>query len=169
MPLIHRTNYQGGVILASKAKGHDRDKDIGGLEVIWTQFSTSRRYATCCFGFGTRRVDVRRDHLLSQHDGEWNLYLASEHEGKSAEHYFYKFVLIPRGTRNFGKKTCTHDQGWQWIGAVVASDANVLRDLADLLQPYYNGDKMTHNSEDIEKHHVHVGIKMEKLVTGRSY
>lgn len=167
MPLVHRTNYEGTEILASEGRG---DKDLKGLEVIWAQFSTSKSHASCCFSFGTRSVFIRKGALVKDSDDcVWNLYLVNEHPGRHGDHYFYKFALIPSGTRNFGKKTCMQQHDWEWVGSIyVDSDdfANSpLKDLYSLLRPYYEGEYKENGN--IVKYHVHVGICMESLIAFR--
>ena len=164
MPLVHRTHYEGMHILASKGR---RDKDLNGLDVIWSQFSTSKRHASCCFGFGHRRVFIHKGALVNENDmSTWNLFLVTDHSGKHDDHYFYKFVLIPPGTRNFGKKRCMEEYNWGFIGTVKVDsnddENSPLKELYDLLRPYYDGEKKN-DGEGIEKFHVHVGIAMESL------
>ena len=159
MPLVHRTNYMGHEIHSSTAR-HDHEVNFNA---IWTQFSTVRRRRSCCRGFGKRSVVVKTVDFTREHDDDWNLYLVNEQEGHNEKHYFYKFVLIPSGTPHYGKKRCTRELNWKWVGVVEADQALV--DLMSLLQPYYNGDKS--NKSYVERHHVHVGLKMEKIERAR--
>jgi hypothetical protein len=144
-----------------------RDKDLKGLDVIWSQFSTSKRHATCCFRFGHRRVFIRKGALVNENDNSyWNLYLINHHSGKKDDHYFYKFVLIPPRKPYFGKKRCMDEHSWDFIGSVHVDsndeENSPLKELYDLLRPYHDGDEK-YDGEGIEKFHVHVGIAMESL------
>ena len=130
--LIHRTFYWGRDIEASR-----RDRDID-FPAIWTQLSFKR--GGCCRGFGVRWVCVDDEDLLEVHDGEWNIFLVEELNGRNEEHYFYKFVLIPHGANGYGKKTCRKKYGWKFAGAVEADDA--VRGLQKLLKPYYTGGRV---------------------------
>jgi len=162
---VHRTNYKGRVIRSSKAT-YCLDKDLDGLEVIWTQYSTAIHYsATCCFNFGRRRVFVGVSDLIREHDGVWNLFLVDEREGANDGHYFYKFALVPSGLHRFGKNSCVRDRGWEWICSTTTDAVKAGRHpLANLLTPNYDGDKHADSSDDAVKYHVHVGIRMDTLV-----
>lgn len=166
MPLVHRTNYEGREILASKCR---KDKDLKGLDVIWTQYSTSKIKATCCFGFGSRKVFLHKGaFLFNENDNiDWNLHLVTEHEGHSDDHYFYKFVLIPSGKRNFGRKTCVQRHNWEFVGVIPVDSSDdensPIRELGDLLKPYYHGDEYNGDGS-IERYHVHVGVCIESLI-----
>lgn len=106
-------------------------------------------------------VPVENDALVGAYDGEWNLYLVEHRYGRNEEHYFYKFALIPHGTRGFGKKTCLEKLGWSFVGSVNANEA--LQDLREHLTPYHTGDK---NADDnVRMNHVHIGIMMDQLCT----
>jgi len=168
--LIHRTNYEGRQIVASKSRPH-RDLDVKGLKVVWTQFSTSRRNATCCWSFGSRRIFVRKRAFVHSKDKSiWKLYLVRQNVGNNERHYFYKFVVIPSGTPSFGKKTCTQQFGWKFCGSLwVDSDdagSSPLEQLNILLRPYYQGEEHYDGDGDgdIYRFHVHVGLCMEGLM-----
>ena len=165
MPLIHRTNYEGRHIVASKSR-HHRDLDVKGLEVIWTQFSTSRYKATCCWNFGSRRIFVRKRAFVHSNDkSTWKLYLVSKKAGNNEHHYFYKFVVIPSGTPSFGTKTCTQQFGWKFCGSLWVdsddADCSPLKQLSKLLRPYYKGEAHDEDDSNINNFHVHVGLCME--------
>ena len=155
MYLIHRTNSRARFIPAGT-----RDEDVE-IPAIWTQWSFND--CGCCPGFGVHKVCVESDDLLQEHKGVWNLYLVEERPGRHDQHYFYKFVLIPRGTRYYGKKYCQRNRKWSFKGAMQAR--HVSQRLRRFLKPYQDGTMMRRygNNKRAEKFHVHIGIMIDEI------
>ena len=153
---IHRTNYWGTTIT-----GQNRDSEVD-LDLIWVQ-AVSRRHRPkgCCQGFGKRSVRITMDDLETAHGGDWNLFYVSGKEGRNSNHYFHKLVLIPKGTRSFGVKTCTQKHGWTYEGEWSPSSENAASSLDVLLKEYKTG-----IYGDYGVSHIHIGIHMESCYVG---
>jgi len=154
MQLIHRTNYWGEYIDPS-----NDDEDVP-FDVIWVQAVDDNSTTGCCPGFGRRRVNVHGSDLKEVYDGWWHIFLVSDERGtRNRGHYFYKFVTLPQSTPGYGKKGCAK-LGWRWVGEFHARKTK--RTLDDVLEDYL---EMYNASDDV--HHVHIGIKMDRLYAPR--
>lgn len=143
--LEHRTNYWGTEIDARPS-----DKELGDLPVIWVQLCD--RFQGCCPGFGERCVHIRNKHFGS---ARYTVYLVSEKEGRTPDHYFCKFVAIPEGKHGWGKRNCL-DLGWSVVGKIEGDKAR--GDLKQLLWPYKE-------DSDYEVTHLHVGLAIDLIET----
>ena len=152
MKLIHRTNYWGEWIDAS---GMDEEVPF---DVIWTQ-AVSNHSSGCCHGFGRRPVAVVNSDFVSEDPAWWHVFQVSNQYGRTDGHYFYIFVALPQGTYGYGKRGCAA-LGWSWEGEFNAR--NALDGLEDVLQGY-----LEEYNQSSDFHHVHLGIKMNKLYAPR--
>lgn len=156
MKLVHRTNYWGDTI-----NWNDRDDEVD-MEAIWVQFYRRKKDQPCCPGFGIRRVGVTVENLAGK-ASIWTLFFVSGTEGtRNSDHYFNKLVLIPQGTKGYGREICKKKWGWKYKGLWDASDDDAKADLKELLDEY-------HTNDDHEVCHVHIGIHMETLDAGRGH
>ena len=152
MKLIHRTNYWGQWIDPS-----DTDSEVP-FDVIWAQ-AVSDHSSGCCRGFGTRAVDVLNSDFVDEDPEWWHVFLVSSQRGRTDSHFFYKLVTLPQGTYGYGRRGCAA-LGWSWVGEFCAGSA--LERLANALEPY-----LEEYNRSSDFHHVHLGIKMEKLYAPR--
>lgn len=155
MHLLHRTNYWGTTI-----DWTDRDDEVD-MHAIWVQAMTRRR-ASCCPGFGKRRVGIKISDLIECHSGLWNLYFVSETEGRNSDHFFTKLVLLPQGTKGFGKEHCRKVLGWKYKNQWDVTAESAMGNLKTLLEDY-------HTKDGYERCHVHIGIHMESCDVGRGH
>ena len=149
MKLIHRTNYWGKYINSS-----NRDDEVD-FDAIWAQ-AVGNHDRPCCRGFGRRSVKVMNSDFMEQHNGWWSVFRVSMRRGRNKSHYFYKFVAIPHGIRNYGKKSCIQRRQWKYEGEFDASDGDAINQLKEILREYLEKD-------DDDINHVHVGIYMDGL------
>jgi hypothetical protein len=153
MHLIHRTNYWGSTITWS-----DRDVEVDGMDAIWVQV-VDEHWRSCCRGFGKRSVRVDMEDLTNHHSGRWNLFYVSGTEGRNSDHYFHKLVLIPQGTRGFGKTGCAK-RGWTFVGKWTADAQSSAANLSNLLRAYKS-------ESGFEVCHVHLGLHMPSYWAGK--
>jgi len=153
MKLIHRTNYWGQWIDA-----FDMDDEVP-FNVIWTQ-AVSDRSSGCCQGFGRRGVLVDDSDFDSESPAWWHVFQVSSQYGRTDGHFFYKFVALPQGTYGYGKRGCAA-LGWSWVGEFHAR--NAIESLEEVLEDY-----LEEYNQSRDFHHVHLGIKMERLYAPRS-
>ena len=113
----------------------------------------------CCHGFGTRAVDVLNSDFVDEDPDWWHVFEVSSECGRTDGHFFYKLVTLPQGTYGYGRRGCAA-LGWSWVGEFCAGSA--LERLADALEPY-----LEEYNRSSDFHHVHLGIKMEKLYAPR--
>ena len=147
MQLVHRTNYWGQEI-----GGTDNDAEVP-FDAIWVQ---ATRYGQCCCpGFGRRSVLVTNEDIQDEFQGWWSLFLVSEIRGHTADHYFWKYALIPQGTYGFGKRGCA-DRGWTYVGAVHSNNATAQIE-------HLVGDRLDESLDD-DFNHVHIGVKFDGLL-----
>ena len=144
--LVHRTNYWGQYIDPS-----DTDEDVH-FDAIWVQAMIDGDQC-CCRGFGRRGVAVSDEDLTDEYDGWWSLFYVTGRYGRSDDHFFYKFVLIPQGTYGYGKRGCAQ-RGWRYEGEVHSSSA------CDGLDKILRYDYFYDQSNDII--HAHIGIMMDR-------
>ena len=152
MKLIHRTNYWGQWIDSS-----DTDSEVP-FDVIWAQ-AVSDHSRGCCHGFGKRVVDILNSDFVDEDPEWWHVFQVSSQYGRTDGHFFYKLVTLPQGTYGYGKRGCAA-LGWSWVGEFCAGSA--LDGLEDALEPY-----LEEYNQSSDFHHVHLGIKMEKLYAPR--
>ena len=150
MKLIHLTNYWGEYINS----GTDHSGEVP-FDAIWAQVVQVNSHP-CCPGFGERSVRVENRDFEDEHNEWWSVFLVSGEHGRNCGHYFYKFVCIPQGTYDFGKRGCA-SRGWKFVGEFLAQSA--LEDLHDILYDWMFMD-------DGDFNHVHVGIMMDQLYAG---
>ena len=145
MRLVHRTNFWGRRIDPNDSR---QDNEIN-MDLIWVQALEDDDDPPCCHGFGKRTVDISRNRIFVDWDrGDWILWKVSAVPGRDQSHWFFKFLLIPKGCYGKGKKTLQR-RGYAQIA--VLNPRDMLKKLAKALQPYWQGDTGAFN-------HVHIGI-----------
>eukprot|EP01084_Bolivina_argentea_P034534 63943_1 len=151
MRLLHLTNYRGHKIVPNKSI-KDEDTD---LELIWVQ-AVPGYDDECCPGFGDEIVNISQKVFKHWDRDEWVLWKVAEHRGKNPDHYFYKFILVPKGYAGLGKKTLLN-KGWKDMLTIDPNNEFYSQLEAHLSQYWYD------NSDDTN--HVHIGI----YTSGQAY
>jgi len=144
MKLIHRTNYWGREIIPCDSR---QDPDIG-IDLIWVQALEEDDEPPCCRGFGKRSVAVIQQDFRHWHKGDWVLWEVSGTRGRDECHYFYKFVLVPKGCRGKGRKSLLR-RGFTHVADL--NSKSLFYQLASALRTYWQDD-----SDDFN--HVHIGV-----------
>ena len=144
MRLLHVTNYEGKKIKPSKSK-RDNDTD---LDLIWVQAVPGNEDA-CCPGFGDRIINISERVFRHWDPDNWVLWYVAGNWGHIEDHYFHKFVFIPKGYPDLGYKSLIN-KGW---GKVYEMDPGhtFFEGMADALDTYWFDD-----TDDVN--HVHIGI-----------
>jgi len=144
MKLVHRTNYWGREIIPCNSR---QDSEID-MDLIWVQALEEDDEPPCCRGFGERSVTVDEQDFYHWDDDDWMLWLVSETRGRSESHYFYKFLLLPKGCRGKGKKSLLR-RGFTHVADL--DSRYLIHRLKSALDGYWQD-----NSDDIN--HVHIGV-----------
>ena len=144
MKLVHRTNYWGREIIPNNSR---QDFEID-MALIWVQALEEVYEPPCCRGFGERSVLVVRQDFYSWHKGDWVLWKVSSTRGLNESHYFYKFLLVPKGCYGKGRKSLLR-RGFTHVADL--NFAHSLHQLKSALRTYWQDD-----SDDLN--HVHIGV-----------
>ena len=118
------------------------------MNLIWVQ-AIEDGERICCRGFGERSVSVDEQHFYQWDNGEWALWLVSNRRGWNESHYFYKFLLLPKGCRGKGKRSLQR-RGYKHV-ADLDSGPYMFDQLESELEEYWQD-----NSDDFN--HVHIGV-----------